>query len=100
MGIGLIVLLGYFLQIDLLTSLRIVLLEWAILLVAVAMLVGVANLFYVHWRKVATSQPNSLYSLVLVVALIATLAVVGWFGPTHPYCCGCSTTYNCRLKPA
>jgi len=85
MAIGLIVLLGYFLQLDLLISLRIVLLEWAVMLVAVALLVGVANLFYVHWRKVATSQPNNLYSLVLIVMLIATLAIVGWFGPTHPY---------------
>ena len=84
-GVGLVVLLGYFLQFDLLVNLRIILLEWATILVAVALLVGVVNLFVVHWRKSTTDQPNRVNSIALLVGLTVTLVVAGWFGPTHPY---------------
>jgi hypothetical protein len=91
MAIGIIVLLGYFTRLDFLVSLRAVLLEWASILVAVALLAGVANLVYVHWRKL-TANPASgasrltgFYSLVLILSLIGTVVVVGWYGPTHAY---------------
>jgi hypothetical protein len=97
MAVGIVVLLGYFLHVDLLLRLRAVFLEWTTILVAVALIAGVVNLFQVHWRKFTAPLPaNSgptgerrgaagIYSLVLVVALSLTLLVVGWFGPTHPY---------------
>jgi hypothetical protein len=84
-AIGLIILSGYFLPFGILISLRVVLLEWAVTLAAIALLVGIGNLFYVHWRKATQAQPNSLYSIVLLVSLVLTLAIVGWFGPTHNY---------------
>ncbi len=84
-GIGIVVLLGYFLQVDLLVNLRIVLLEWATILVAVALLVGVVNLFIVHFRKSAADQQNRINSIVLISSMTITLLVAGWFGPTHPY---------------
>ncbi len=84
-GVGIIVLLGYFLRIDLLVNLRIVLLEWATLLVAVALLVGVVNLFIVHLGKSANDQQNRINSITLIVSLTFTLLVAGWFGPTHSY---------------
>jgi hypothetical protein len=91
MAIGFIVLAGYFLPVDLLVRLRSLLVEWATILVAVALIVGVVNLFAVHWRKVTRSATSGtggtvgIYSLILVVALSVTLVVAGWFGPTHPY---------------
>jgi len=84
-GVGLVVLIGYFLQFGLLINLRIALLEWATILVAVALLIGVINLSIVHWRKSTTDQPNRIYSIALISALGITLAVAGSFGPTHPY---------------
>jgi membrane-associated HD superfamily phosphohydrolase len=84
-GVGIVVLLGYFLQIDLLVNLRIVLLEWATILVAVALLVGIVNLFIVHFRKSAADQQNRINSIILLISLTITLLVAGWFGPTHPY---------------
>jgi hypothetical protein len=83
-GIGIVVLLGYFLQFDLLINLRIVLLEWATILVAVALLVGIVNLFIVHLQKSAADQQNRVYSITLITSLTITLLVAGWFGPTHP----------------
>jgi hypothetical protein len=91
MAIGFIVLSGYFLQVDLLVRLRSVLVEWATILIAVALIAGVVNLFSVHWRKftrglsAGTVRSTGVYSLVLVVALSFTLIVAGWLGPTHPY---------------
>jgi hypothetical protein len=83
--VGLIVLLGYFVELDLLASVRRILLNWAIILAAVALLVGVANLFSVHWRKMTAAQPGGFYSGVLLLSLVATIVVVGYFGPTAPW---------------
>ncbi len=85
MVVGLIVLLGYFLHFTLLVTLRILLLEWAVILSAVALLVGVTNLFLVHLRKLTPAQPRGIYSVVLIISFVITLGVVGWFGPTHIY---------------
>jgi hypothetical protein len=86
--IGLIVLLGYFIPVDGLLRLREVLVGWGVILAAVALLVGVANLVYSHLRKIGSgriSQVNQVYSIVLLVSLALTLAIAGWYGPTHSY---------------
>jgi hypothetical protein len=83
-AVGLVVLSGYFFELEILVNLRIVLLEWATILVAVALLVGVVNLFTVHWRKTSTEPQNRINSIVLIVSMAITLGVAGWFGPTHP----------------
>lgn len=84
-AIGVVVLVGYFLQLDLLVNLRVVLLEWATLLVAVALLVGVVNLVSVHWRRSISDHQNRYNSMVLIGALVITLAVGGILGPTSPF---------------
>ncbi len=84
-AVGLIVLLGYFINLEPLVRIRQLLLGWAVILAAVALLVGVANLLSVHWKKVAAGRSSAYYhSLILIVALIATIAIVGYFGPTAP----------------
>jgi hypothetical protein len=81
-GVGLVVLLGYFISLPLLTNLREILVGWAVILAAVALFVGVANLLMVHGRRVTRSTSGSSYSLVLIISLIATLIVSGLFGST------------------
>ena len=71
-GFGLIVLLGYFIPLEQLTFFRTVLLQWAIILAAVATLVGVFNLLGVHWNKIQTKKKGSIYSILLLVSLFAT----------------------------
>lgn len=83
-GVGLVVLAGYFFEFELLKTLRLVLLEWATVLVAVALLVGVINLIVVHWRKTSMEPQNQINSAALIVSLLLTLILAGWFGPTHP----------------
>ncbi len=79
---GLIVLLGYFFDIQLLNTLRQVALHWGVILAAVALWVGVANLALVHWQKVSHQQSGWFYSLTLLISLALTLIVAGIFGPT------------------
>jgi hypothetical protein len=79
---GLIVLLGYFIQLPVLVSFREVLLEWAVILTGIALLVGIVNLGRVHWNKVKTAQSGSVYSIILLVSLVLTLLIAGYFGPT------------------
>jgi hypothetical protein len=81
--VGVIVLLGYFLPIKLLLDLRQLMVEWAGILAAVALLVGVSNLFHVHLSKINASHGDSFYSYVLIISLTLTLILVGWFGPVH-----------------
>lgn len=84
-AIGLLVLVGTLVPLPLLSTVRQVLLEWAIVLAAIALLVGVVNLFSVHWRKLIQGRPGGFYSAMLILSLVITLTIVGWFGPTHDY---------------
>lgn len=81
-GFGLVVLLGYFIDLPILDTLRQVFVQWAVILVSVAMLVGVANLALAHWRKIGQEQAGGAYSILVMVSLVVTLLVVGYFGPT------------------
>jgi hypothetical protein len=81
-GSGVLVLVGYFIDIPVLVDLRNLLLEWALILTAVALLVGVLNLLRVHWGKLRARQKGYPYSVVLIFALMLTLLVIGIFGPT------------------
>jgi hypothetical protein len=71
---GLVVLVGYFLQ-PLLSSLMNVFLGWAIILGAVAALVGIINLMVVHWNKVRLGQKGYIYSMITLLAFIVTVVV-------------------------
>ena len=81
---GVLVLLGYIFP-DLLGSVRAVLLHWAIILAAFALLIGIVNLFQVHWSKVHTKQPNAAYSAILLIALLVTLLVGSISGPVSQW---------------
>ena len=81
-AIGVIVLLGYFIDLPVLANLRKVFLSWGVILAAVALVVGVVNLLSVHARKVSSGQPGRFYSLVLLISLVLTIAVTGFLGPT------------------
>lgn len=78
---GLVVLSGYFIEVSFLTDLRLLFVSWAVLLTAVAVIVGVINLLRVHWGRIKVHQSGWFYSLVLVVCLLATLVIAAYFGP-------------------
>jgi hypothetical protein len=80
---GLIVLLGYFLEAPVLVEARQVLLGWAMILAAVAVIVGVANLISVHFNRVTKRHKGSAYSMVLLFALLGSLALGLALGPQN-----------------
>ncbi len=84
-SVGLIVLTGTFIDQPLLRDLRLIFLDWAVILAAIAVIVGIANLTTVHLQKVTSHSPGSIYSIVLLISLVASLVVLGTFGPTSEY---------------
>lgn len=84
-GVGVIVLAGYF--IPSFTNIRFILLRTGLVLSAVALLVGIINLITVHLKKLGADSENSGYSLILVIALLATL-VIGIIDMVQTYLVG------------
>jgi hypothetical protein len=84
-ALGLVVLSGFFIQVPVLSNLRIILLEWAAILAGVALLLGIYNLLKVHWHKLTVGKQGRFYSLILIISLLTTLTMTLFYGPTHPY---------------
>jgi hypothetical protein len=78
---GLFVLLGYFFP-GVFGSLQSLLIGWAIILAAFALLLGIFNLAMVHWKKMGNEGSGSVYSIVLLISLVITMIIVGFSGPT------------------
>lgn len=79
---GVIVLIGYFIKFPFLMTIRSLFLEWALILAAIALFVGVINLVKVHWKKVRLHEKGWLNSLVLLLTLFVVVVIGGYFGPT------------------
>lgn len=72
---GLVVLLGYWINLPALATLRDLFVRWAATLAGIAVLVGILNLLYVHWLKVSQPKPGGAYSLALLIAFVLTFLV-------------------------
>jgi len=82
-AIGLITLAGYFVPLAILQQIRFQLLDWAVILIAFAALVGIANLLIVHFKRIqSTSSKRDPLSLVVILAFTATLLVGLIFKPS------------------
>ncbi len=78
---GSFVLLGYFFP-GVLGGLQSLLIGWAIILAAFALLLGIFNLAMVHWKKMGSEGRGSVYSIVLLISLVVTMIIAGLSGPT------------------
>jgi NAD/NADP transhydrogenase beta subunit len=78
---GLVVLARYFVPLEVLVASSDTLIQWAILLTAFAVLVGIINLLTVHFTKIARKQKGAFYSLVLIIGMVITFAL----GILSPY---------------
>ncbi len=77
---GILILAGYF--IDALNGLNALLLDWATIVIAFSLLLGLINLLRVHLNKVLLKEPNRIYSVVLISSLVLTLiAGIVYGGP-------------------
>lgn len=78
---GLLVLVGYFYPIEPLLKIRNLLTNWAMIIAAMATLIGIYNLVAVHMEKIRTRQKNAAYGGVLVLSLIVTFGFGLVYGP-------------------
>jgi len=80
-AVGLIVLIGYFLpQAEPLQSM---LLNWAVTIAGAATLMGLLNLLSVHFTKVRRGEKGGIYSALLILAMLGTLAAGIILRPQH-----------------
>lgn len=81
-GMGIIVLIGYFVEIDLLVNLRSIFIQWAVILSAIALLMGIFNLGFVHLKKVTDQSKNAAYSVIILICMALAFIITGIFSPT------------------
>ncbi|MCH7588444.1 MAG: hypothetical protein IIC78_10525 [Chloroflexi bacterium] len=81
--VGVIVLLGYFFTSPLLggVDIRQLLIQWAAIIAAAALFLGLINLFTVHWNKVNDQTQGWPYSAVLIFFFLVTIVLGVIFGP-------------------
>ncbi len=77
---GVVVLLGYFTELPALQEMQRLFLEWFSTLAAVGLLTGLVNLTRHHLGKVINHQPESLFSLVVILGIFLTITLGVVFG--------------------
>jgi len=82
-GVGLIVLMSYFIENTTLAALRLALVDWAVTLAGLAVLAGVLNLVLTHLRKIQDGKKGWIYSIVLV-AMVILVPALGWVEKVLP----------------
>lgn len=92
-SMGVVVILGYFF--DYFTQFSQLILGWAAIVVAFALLLGILNLFKVHASKITNRQTGWPYSLVLILSLALTL-IIGRDGPNS---IGAKNIFDYVLRP-
>jgi hypothetical protein len=72
-SLGIIVLLGYFINRPEIQGFGFIFLQWAVILAGIAVIIGISNLFSVHLQKIHERRPGSVYSLILLFFMLLTL---------------------------
>ncbi len=74
-SVGLVTLLGYFVEIAALQQVQQILLNWAVTLAGLAVIIGLVNLLIVNSRRVDQGDPGWPYSLVTILTALATIII-------------------------
>jgi hypothetical protein len=74
-GVGLVTLLGYFIQVTELVNLRLLLVNWAVILAGLAVIVGLLNVILTHFRRIRAASEGSGYSMLTIVAAVTTFLI-------------------------
>ncbi len=78
---GVIILLSFIIDHPILSAFRGVLVEWVVILVAFAMLLGVGNVLRVHAQRIQKRQ-GAFYSLILIISFLVVF-IPGIFPPAQ-----------------
>ncbi|MEJ5311740.1 MAG: hypothetical protein WHX52_18410 [Anaerolineae bacterium] len=77
MLVGILVLLGYLVPLKFLATLRdVILLQWAVVLAAFALILAYLSLLRVHLLKLASARKKKFTSLLVIVSALGTLVLV------------------------
>jgi len=79
-SVGAVTLIAYFVPLGPLEIVKSLLIDWAAILSAMALLLGILNLVLVHIEKFASFKPGWVYSIVLLLGFIFALGM-GLFPP-------------------
>lgn len=83
-AVGILVLLGYFFPaLPYVQDIQALLLNWAMLMIAAAAVVGVLNLVFVHADKIRRREKGNLYSAILIIFLFGTFLLGLILPPGH-----------------
>lgn len=83
-AVGILVLLGYFFPaLPYVQNIQALLLNWAMLMIAAAAIVGVLNLVFVHADKIRRREKGNLYSAILIIFLFGTFLLGLILPPGH-----------------
>ncbi len=80
---GILVLVGYFITLDIYDVVKMALIDWAVILAGFAVFVGIFNLLAVHTSKISQKQKGWPYSIILIVSLVTTFALGMLLGPQN-----------------
>ena len=74
---GILILLGYLLPLEFLAKLRdVILLRWAMILAAFALIIAYLNLLRVHLLRLTTARKKKFTSLLVILSALGTLVLV------------------------
>lgn len=94
---GVFVLLGYFFP-RAFGGIQSLLIGWAVILAAFALLLGIFNLAMVHWKRIGTEGSAGIYSVVLLISLFVTIVIVGLSGPTGSWSIWIFNTFQVPIE--
>jgi len=82
--VGTVILAGYFFPGSGIAAIRTPMLDWAVILSGVAGLIAIVHLIFgVHWRRLRDPERNHLFSFLIIISFLLTLAAGIFFGPTN-----------------
>jgi hypothetical protein len=94
---GVLVLLGYFFH-GVFGGVQSILIGWAIILAAFALLLGILNLAIVHIKKVRLEGEKNIYSLVLLISLFLTMIIASISGPSGSWSLWIFNTFQVPIE--
>ncbi|MBE0686455.1 MAG: hypothetical protein IH585_10685 [Anaerolineaceae bacterium] len=82
---GLLLILGLFFPGTILDTIRLYILDWAIIVGAIALAIAIINLLSVHWNKVFTNEKRDYASPFFIVGFITVILIGILLGPNNQF---------------
>lgn len=82
---GLLLILGLFFPGTILDRIRLYILDWAMIVGAIAMAIAIINLLSVHWNKVFTNEKRDFASPFFIVGFVTVILVGILLGPNNQF---------------